>query len=131
VAFVKPDPAASADLIASIQALVAADRGSPLPLAGFAVAMCGAEGAPPMARMVRERGITIPVVSLTSAGMPRSYRISPFVRNTVVVYRDRKVVANFTDVNRASFPRVAAAVARLIAAMHAQHRSSPASPGPG
>jgi len=41
------------------------------------------------------------------------YRINPDVQNTIIVYRDYRVAANFVNVDARDFGRVEAAVERL------------------
>ena len=115
MAFVKDDPGKAAGLVANIQKLTEANKGRNL--RSFVVFMGGPELKPALDKVAAEKGITIPMTFLpqgASQGDVAPYKINAAAKNTVLVYKGQRVVANFTDVDDKSFAEVTKATQSML-----------------
>jgi hypothetical protein len=115
VAFIKDDPAKATSLVASIQKLTEANKSKGLK--SFVVFMAGPEAKPAIDQLTSEKKITIPVTflaqGLTTGGL-EAWKINPEAKNTILVYRNQKVVKSFVDVEDKGFEEVSKAAGEVL-----------------
>lgn len=116
MAFVKDDPAKAAGLVAKIQKLT--EKHKAQDLRSFVVFMAGPELGPKVKEVGKAKGITM-AMSILPEGAGQSsvarYKVNPQARNTLLVYKQHTVTANFVDVDEKSFPAVEKATAAMLA----------------
>ncbi len=79
--------------------------------------MAGPEIAPQIQRLGEEKRITIPLTFLPkgpSAADVANFKINPEARNTILVYVNKRVQANFVNVDEKSFAEVEKAAAAAV-----------------
>jgi len=111
--FQKPSDQA-AELIVKLDALVKSQKN----LKGFAVMIAGSDTKDWLEKLAAEKSIQIPLVYFAKgpqdSGM-RVYKLNPAADNTILVNDNRQVVANFVNVNDASFQQVEDASVKMLA----------------
>jgi hypothetical protein len=97
MAVVNESPYFARDLVAGMQKLAETYKAEKLN--AFVAFIAGPEVREPLWQVAREGGATIPVGYVADRKQLAAYRINAAARNTVLVYRNRKVHAAFTDVD--------------------------------
>lgn len=115
MAFVKDDAAKAAGLVASIQKLANTHRDKGLKT--FVVFTGGPELKDPIEKVAADHSISIPLTFLpqgTNASDYAQFKVNPDAHNTVLVYKDKRVTANFVNVTKATFAEVEKATAETL-----------------
>jgi len=111
--FQKPSDQA-AELIVKLDALVKSQKN----LKGFAVMIAGPDTKDWLEKLAADKGLQIPLVYFAKgpqdSGM-RVYKLNPAADNTILVNDNRQVVANFVNVDDASFQQVEDASVKMLA----------------
>lgn len=103
-------------MVAAIQKLT--NENQDRNLKSFVVFTAGPEWKGQVEKLAADHKISIPMTLLpggTSSGDFQSYKISPEVRNTIILYKGKKVQHNFVDVTDAQkWSAVEKATAQLV-----------------
>jgi hypothetical protein len=115
MAFVKDEPAKAASLVASMQKLTETYKAKDL--RAFVVFVKGAEAGPEIQKIAADKKINISMAFLPQGptqGDLAPYKINEDFKNTVLVYVNKKVQANITNVDDKSFDKVAKATDAML-----------------
>ena len=86
-------------------------------LQSFVVFMGGPELKPSIEKMASEKGVSIPVTVLPGGpGAPDvgRFKVNPEAKNTILLYNNRKIRANFVDVTHDKWGEVEKAAAQML-----------------
>ena len=111
------DASKATGLVATIQKIEAAHKAKGLKT--FVVFMQGPEAKPAIEKIAAEQRNTpdVPLVFLPRGAKEAdvsAYKISPQATNTILLWRQQKVVGNFVNVDRNAFPTVEKAVDDML-----------------
>jgi len=109
------DVSKATGLVAAIQKLV--DARKEKGLRAFVVFMGGPELKDPIQKLAADKHISVPMVFLPRGareGDVGAYKINPQAKNTILLWRQEKVQANFVDVDHGKFAPVEKAVDEML-----------------
>lgn len=110
MAFIKPGSANAASLAANIDKLMTKTAG----LRAFVVFNGGPEVRADLEKLAEKHKLSVPLVYLPNGQPPANFKVNPEADNTVLVYKGKKVMGNFVNVNEKTFEKVSVAAAAML-----------------